>query len=153
MASTAASGHSVPIRLHVLSDVHRDLSGEVNIPAVDADVVVLAGDVEKHARFRAMAAGSRVTLLENDVWEHRGMRFLGCTLWAPATQRMRVALKNSVAWLREMLARPYAGSTVVITHHAPLHQSLPLEVLIDDAAAKRLAVDLRDLIEPSNIAL
>lgn len=185
MASAAASEHPVPMRLHVLSDVHRDLSGEVALPTVAADVVVLAGDVdggfdslrwamrtftqptlfvlgnheivagneEKLARFRALAAGSHVTLLENDVWEHRGVRFLGCSLWAPATQRMRVALKNSVAWLREMLAQPYDGATVVITHYAPLHQSLPREVLIDDAAAKRLAVDLRELIEPSNIAL
>jgi len=173
------------MRLHVLSDVHRDLSGEIDFPVVDADVAVLAGDVdggfdslrwamrtftqptlfvlgnheivagneEKLARFRALAAGSRVTLLENDVWEYRGVRFLGCTLWAPATQRMRVALKNSIAWLREMLAQPHDGPTVVITHYAPLHQSLPHEIRIDDAAARRLAVDLRELIVPSNIAL
>ena len=185
MASAAASGLPVSMRLHVLSDVHRDLSGEIALPAVDADVVVLAGDVdggfdslrwamsaftqpvlfvlgnheivagneEKLARFRALAEGSSVTILENDVWEHRGVRFLGCTLWAPTTQRMRVALKNSIAWLREMLAQPCAGPTVVVTHHAPLHQSLPREILIDDAAAQRLAVDLRELIEPSNIAL
>jgi Icc-related predicted phosphoesterase len=173
------------MRLHVLSDVHRDLSGEIAVPDVDADVVILAGDVdggfdslrwamrtfkqpvlfvlgnheivagnaEKLARFRALAVGSNVTLLENNIWEHRGVRFLGCTLWAPATQRMHVALKNSIAWLREMLAQPCAGPTVVVTHYAPLHQSLPREILIDDAAAKRLTVDLRELIEPSNIAL
>ena len=185
MASVAASDHPVSMRLHVLSGVHRDLSGEIVLPDVTADVVVLAGDVdggfdslrwamrtftqptlfvlgnheivagnaEELARFRALAAGSRVTLLENDVWEHRGVRFLGCTLWAPATQRMRAALKNSVAWLREMLAQPHDGATAVITHYAPLHRSLPHEVHIDDAAAKHLAVDLRELIEPSNIAL
>jgi len=43
--------------------------------------------------------------------------------------------------------------SVVITHYAPLHQSLPHEIRIDDAAARRLAVDLRELIVPSNIAL
>jgi len=173
------------MRLHVLSDVHRDLSGEIDLPEVAADVVVLAGDVgggfdslrwamrsftqpvlfvlgnheivagnkEKLVRFRELAAGSHVTILENDIWEHHGARFLGCTLWAPATQRMRVELKKSIAWLREMLAQPYSGPTVVITHYAPLHRSLPYEVLIDDATARRLAVDLHELIEPSNIAL
>lgn len=66
---------------------------------------------------------------------------------------MRVAIRDSIAWLREMLGLVYTGTTVVITHHSPLHQSLPPEVLIDEAAAKRLSVDLRAPIEPSNIAL
>ena len=34
------------MRLHVLSDVHRDHSGEIALPTVDADVVVLMGDVD-----------------------------------------------------------------------------------------------------------
>jgi Icc-related predicted phosphoesterase len=173
------------MKLHILSDLHRNLAGEIVIPPVDADVVILAGDVDhgfdslrwvmrsftqpslfvlgnheiaagnekKLARFREMAEGSTVTILENGVWEQRGVRFLGCTLWAPANQRMRVAMKHSIAWLREMLAQTYTGTTVVITHYSPLHQSLAPEVLIDDALAKRLSVDLRALIEASNIAL
>ncbi|MEA3244360.1 MAG: metallophosphoesterase family protein [Pseudomonadota bacterium] len=173
------------MKLHILSDLHRDLAGEIVIPAANADVVILAGDVDcgfdslrwamhtfnqptlfvlgnheiaagnekKLARFREMAEGSKVTILENDVWEQTGVRFLGCTLWAPANQRMRTAMRQSIAWLREMLAQPYTGTTVVITHYSPLHQSLPPERLIDDALAKRLSVDLRSLIEPSNIAL
>ncbi|OAD20462.1 metallophosphoesterase, partial [Candidatus Thiomargarita nelsonii] len=36
-----------------------------------------------------------------------------------------------------------------ITHYSPLHQSLLPEML--DALAKRISVDLRDLIETSNI--
>ena len=34
------------MRLHVLSDVHRDHSGEIALPTVDADVVILEGDVD-----------------------------------------------------------------------------------------------------------
>lgn len=173
------------MKLHILSDLHRDLAGEILIPAVDADVVILAGDIDRGhdslrwtmqaftqptllvlgnheiaagdertlKMFREMAEGSNVTVLENDVWELEGVRFLGCTLWAPGNRRMRGAMRDSIAWLREMLGQAYGGTTVVITHHSPLHQSLPPEVLIDDAAAKRLSVDLRALIEPSNIAL
>jgi Icc-related predicted phosphoesterase len=173
------------MKLHILSDLHRDLAGEIFIPAVNADVVILAGDIDggfdslrwamhtftqptlfvlgnhemvagnekKLARFREMAEGSTVTILENDVWEQTGVRFLGCTLWAPANQRMRAAMRQSIAWLREMLAQPYTGTTVVITHYSPLHQSLAPEVLLDDTLAKRLSVDLRALIEASNITL
>ena len=31
---------------------------------------------------RQHAAGSRVRMLEKDVWHHAGVRFLGCTLWS-----------------------------------------------------------------------
>jgi Icc-related predicted phosphoesterase len=52
-----------------------------------------------------------------------------------------------------MLSTNHRGKTVVITHYSPLHQSLPAETLIDDSLAKRMSVDLRDLIEQSNISL
>ena len=123
------------MKLHILSDLHRDLAGEIVIPPVDADVVILAGDVDhgydslrwamrtftqntlfvlgnheivpgneqKLARFREMTEGSTVRILENDVWEQGGVRFLGCTLWSPANQRMRAAMKHFIVWLRDML--------------------------------------------------
>ena len=134
------------MKLHILSDLHRDLAGDISIPAVDADVVVLAGDIDKgfdslrwamrtftqnmlfilgnheivagneqkFARFREIAKGSTVTILENGVWEQTGVRFLGCTLWARVNQRMRAAMRNSIGWLREILAQPHTGQTVVI---------------------------------------
>jgi hypothetical protein len=37
----------------------------------------------------------------------------------------------SVAWLRERLAEPFAGPTMVIDHHAPSIQSLPPAELED----------------------
>jgi len=173
------------MKLHILSDLHRDLAGEVAIPNLDADVVLLAGDIDggfdsvrwairtltqptllvlgnheivagneqKLARFRELAKNSVVTILENEVWERNGVRFLGCTLWAPVNRRMRTSMNNSIEWLRETLSQPYKGKTVVITHYSPLHQSLLPEMLIDDALVKRISVDLRDLIETSNISL
>jgi len=52
-----------------------------------------------------------------------------------------------------MLSTNHSGKTVVITHYSPLHQSLSAEILIDDSLAKRMSVDLRDLIEQSNSSL
>jgi hypothetical protein len=34
------------------------------------------------AALREAAAGSTVHVLERDAWHHRGVRFLGCTLWS-----------------------------------------------------------------------
>ena len=34
------------------------------------------------AELRARAAGTAVRVLERETWHHRGVRFLGCTLWA-----------------------------------------------------------------------
>ena len=170
------------MRLHILSDLHRDLAGDVAIPNLDADVVLLAGDIdggfdsvrwaartftqptllvlgnheivpgneEKLARFRELAKNTIVTILENEAVELNGVRFLGCTLWAPANQRMRASMNNSIEWL---LSQPYNEKTVVITHYSPLHQSLSPEMLIDDALARRISVNLRYFIETSNISL
>ena len=173
------------MKLHILSDLHRDLAGNVEIPTLDVDVVLLAGDidsgfdslrwamntftiptlfvlgnheivagnVEKLEKFREKSKKSVVTVLENDALEIDGIRFLGCTLWAPANQRMRTLMKYSIEWLCEMLSKEYSGKTVVITHYSPLHQSLSPEVLMDKALADRLSVDLQDLILSSNISL
>jgi Icc-related predicted phosphoesterase len=168
-----------------MSDLHRDLTGELLIPDVDADLVVLAGDIdsgldsirwakrsfvtptvlvlgnhettpgneEKLEKFRNIAEGSAITILENDSIEKNGVRFLGCTLWAPINQRMRASMNDSIEWLREILSQEYDGETVVITHYSPLHQSLPPETLIDSSLAMRMSVDLRDFIKSSNILL
>jgi len=34
------------MKLHILSDLHRDLAGGIDIPDTDADVVILAGDID-----------------------------------------------------------------------------------------------------------
>lgn len=45
LRSLTVSGWTV-LKLHILSDLHRDLAGEVAIPNLDADVVLLAGDID-----------------------------------------------------------------------------------------------------------
>ena len=34
------------MRLHILSDLHRDLAGDIDIPDTGADVVILPGDID-----------------------------------------------------------------------------------------------------------
>ncbi|MGR8918368.1 MAG: metallophosphoesterase [Gammaproteobacteria bacterium] len=96
--------------------------------------------------------GTQVRFLECEATEIAGVRFLGATLWTDflgenaelmdALSRQmndyhhirlgdrRVAPTDLLAvntkaraWLEQELARPYAGKTVVVTHHAPLFAS------------------------------
>lgn len=56
----------------------------------DKPVLFVAGNHEFYnsdlsttmSRLRELAAGSPVRVLEQDVWLHQGVRFLGCTLWS-----------------------------------------------------------------------
>ena len=97
---------------------------------------------------RDECAGSRVHFLENNKFIHKGVRFLGCTLWADLfvegdekaeglaktlndfrkIEYGNAALdihifsefyQRSKKWLEKQLAQPFKGKTVVITHHAP----------------------------------
>ena len=93
-----------------------------------------------------------VTLLDDDAVEHNGVRFLGATLWTSVNNRdplsmmlvrdsmndYRAIRKNvrkltvedtvdkheeSVEFIKNALAAPFNGPTVVATHHGPSHQS------------------------------
>jgi len=101
---------------------------------------------------RQACVGTNIHFLEKDQLIFQGVRFIGCTLWADLfvegeekaealgkslndfrkvsfesetfNQKQFSALHRvSKAWLEEQLARPYAGKTVVITHHAPTEWS------------------------------
>jgi predicted phosphodiesterase len=185
------------MRLRVLSDLHLEhFEGERELPDVEADVVLLAGDI--HARTEGLAwAAERfagvpvlyvpgnhefygacmpalrrelhdrarrlgIYLLDNSGVELDGVRFLGTTLWTdfdlyagePGHDAERSRLKaqmlmpdfrvieqpegerftpeasqalhrEALAWLETELARPFAGPTVVISHHAPLKACIP----------------------------
>jgi hypothetical protein len=106
------------------------------------------------AELKRLADGSAVRVLDNDALVLGGVRFLGSTLWTdfgvcgeggPRAVAMREAVRfmrdfqrierfmpeDSVAlyernatWLEERLAEPFAGRTVVITHHAPSRRSI-----------------------------
>ena len=179
------------MKLQIASDLHLEYAPDWELPAGDADVLVLAGDVgtqtlgldafRARARqqpvlyvpgnheyycgnFRRTAAALRdrarqwgLLLLDGDAVVLDGVRFLGATLWTdfalfgPAQrpealrraqavipdyhvistdegwltpERIWALHRAAVAWLRDRLAEPFAGPTVVITHHAPHPGSL-----------------------------
>jgi predicted phosphodiesterase len=97
---------------------------------------------------RQQCADSNIYFLENDSFIFQGVRFLGCTLWADLFvdgdkkaedlgktlndfQRIQfddkpfdaaqfsLLHRSSKTWLEQELAKPFAGKTIVITHHAP----------------------------------
>jgi len=102
---------------------------------------------------RYEAEDTQVHVLDCDSIEISGVRFLGTTLWTDLhdkpfngiecgvlgsdTGYIRVAkgkgftsdiaqplFEKNRAWLKSELAKPFAGRTVVVTHHAPSGQSL-----------------------------
>lgn len=58
----------------------------------------------------------------------------------------------SVAWLRERLAQPFDGPTVVVTHHAPSARSIPPR-FAEDRLSAAYASDLDGLVEEFSPAL
>ncbi|MEE8428449.1 MAG: metallophosphoesterase [Gammaproteobacteria bacterium] len=103
-------------------------------------------------------APDNIHVLNNDMIEIDGVRFLGSVLWTDfalfgetekwfSVQRAQWGMNDfaiirnngrlfspddsiqlhevSRAWLARALAEPYAGKTVVVTHHAPSPQSVP----------------------------
>ena len=175
------------MHIYLLSDLHNEFE-QFQPPHVEADVVILAGDIDvgvrgvewakktfscpvlyvpgNHEFYRGhlgrtleklrAAQTDQVRVLERDVVEIGGARFLGTTAWTdftatgnqPVAAAMAEQLLNdfrqirtdnyrpchpmdfitqaSLArlWLREQLVVPFAGPTVVITHHAPSLKSL-----------------------------
>lgn len=69
------------------------------------------------AEFGDGILGGRMADYDRIRWDDRGLR-------AADTLALYLA---SVAWLWERLETPYAGPTVVITHHAPAEVAVPLK--------------------------
>ena len=128
-------------------------------------------------KLRDAAAGTNVTILQDDAFVFRGVHFLGATLWtdfellgdswramAAATRKMtdyhririspryakllpthtRARHYHSRLWL-EAEASSRIGPKVVITHHAPSIESLPVSS-ISDELSPAYASELHDLI-------
>lgn len=175
------------MKIQIASDLHLEFF-EKRFPdyrvvePADADILVLAGDIHRHAAaadafrdwpcpvlllhgnhelyrsvaedtlrdLRGISKHGQVRYMERDALVIGDVRFLGCCLWTdyaldgdPALA-MRVAADSLMdyrqirttdglftpedalamhrmarAWLTDELARPFAGKTVVITHHGP----------------------------------
>jgi len=125
-------------------------------------VIYVCGNHEYHAPCLSMAEhmaamkeaseSSNVMLLDNDIIEIGGVRFLGSTLWtdlsdfgstlycdrdnivaghdadnAPthfSVEDQQALFERNSDWLKTELERPFEGKTVVVTHHAPSVRSL-----------------------------
>lgn len=145
--------------LVLAGDIHNGTEAVAAFADWPVPVLYLAGNHEFYGQFwqqtradlRSACAGTNVTLLDNDVVEFGGVRFLGCTLWTDFQLRgftqyqcmkaVQLALNDyyviqtpngrlraqdtledheqSRRWLELELAKPYAGKTVVVTHHGP----------------------------------
>ncbi len=205
------------MKLQIASDLHLEYAPDWELPASDADVLVLAGDVGTHTlgleAFRARAhhqpilyvpgnheyyCGNRrwvadamraharqlgLYVLDGDAVVLGGVRFLGVTLWTDfalfgpaqrpeamrrahslipdyhviseddgwlAPERTWAMHRAAVGWLRDRLAEPFAGPTVVITHHAPhpgsLHPRFARHPL-----SPAFVSNLADLMEPARL--
>lgn len=104
------------------------------------------------SELKAAAQNTNVHYLECDEVEIDGVRFIGATLWTSflsGNDKLMDALKSNMNdyfqirngenllapedlleinattrdWLRNRLASPFQGHTVVVTHHAPLYAS------------------------------
>lgn len=191
------------MKLHVISDLHNEFSMHQPSPAsYEADVIVLAGDIWKHARgigwsretwpnhrivyvagnheyygkmrlptlskLHIAAKECGVDFLDNDEVIIDGVRFLGCTLWTDfelfGMQNRRWCMidaqnhlndfrviheakghfsplhsiqlhRKSVEFLKAKLDTPFAGKTVVVTHHLPSQRSVALRFAEDNLSA------------------
>ncbi|KVP17242.1 metallophosphoesterase [Burkholderia ubonensis] len=177
------------MRIHLLSDLHNEFGARYQPAILDADVTVLAGDIDVKGRGVAwardtfaghvlyvpgnheyygghvqrtfgkmQAAGDdRVRVLDRQAVVIDGVRFLGATGWTDFNATGNVPLATwdarqhmndyrkirhapgfrkwtpdaareeamlSLVWLREQLAQPFDGKTVVISHHAPSTESI-----------------------------
>ncbi len=131
------------------------------------------------AAIREECEGSDIVFLENEEWIFQEVRFLGCTMWTDLFSEgdeKAAALGKSLNdfrkisytdgafnqeiftdlyhrsrfWLTEQLKKPFAGKTVVITHHAPTEWSWN----DSPTALKKLAYcnDLKELFHEYEIS-
>ncbi|MDQ7727756.1 metallophosphoesterase [Halomonas sp. SpR8] len=205
------------MRLRILSDLHLEFfDGNRELPEVDADVVILAGDIHRQCEGLAWARtrfpntpliyvpGNHefygtcmpflrdelaleaerldIELLDNRAVTIGGVRFYGTTLWTdfalyagdptkdpveteakalrlmpdfeiiqispgvPFTPQASQQLHaEALTWLEGELLKPFDGSKVVVSHHAPLHDSIPGQYL-GDALSPAFASHLPDLM-------
>jgi predicted phosphodiesterase len=150
--------------LVLAGDIHNGIKGVQAFTDWPVPVVYVAGNHEFYdhqweqtrRNLRAACADTCVRFLDNDQFDFKGVRILGCTLWtdfrvqggqqAQAMATVQRALtdfrviqtqsgplhahqtltehERSRAWLATELARPFAGRTVVVSHHGPHPRSI-----------------------------
>ena len=85
--------------------------------------------------------------VRRDMNDYHQIRYNGNLLLPAHTTRLYEA---SLAWLKTELAKPFAGPTVVMTHHVPTFMHYPAQYM-GDALNEAFAVELHDLIHDSGV--
>jgi len=130
------------------------------LKTLEKPVVYVAGNHEFYTceykevlqALKIECVGSNVRFLENNTFVYKGIRFLGCSLWADLyvdgnekAEALGQSLNDfrkitfneeefnqiifselhycSKQWVEEALAKPFDGKTIVVTHHAPTEWS------------------------------
>lgn len=101
---------------------------------------------------RSIEAGERVMLdfkgLIQVTWPHNAALHAGGEPERDFTPADAIALhRQSRAWLEARLATPFAGRTIVVTHHAPHLRSLA-ERYAEDLASAGFVTDMAELVRP-----
>lgn len=101
---------------------------------------------------RSIEAGERVMLdfkgLIQVTWPHNAALHAGGEPERDFTPANAIALhRQSRAWLEARLATPFAGKTIVVTHHAPHLRSLA-ERYAEDLASAGFVTDMAELVRP-----
>src|SRR3990167_7732930 len=109
------------MRIHLLSDLHNEF-GPFTPQPVDCDEVILGGvrflGATMWTDFSATGNTPMACLsAQNAMNDFRQIRTEGYRRIRPADLVARSLQTKD--WLRMKLAQPFAGPTVVITHHAP----------------------------------
>lgn len=129
-------------------------------------------------------AGTSVRVLEREVADFGGVRFLGCTMWTDyrlrSNRTQRHLMENAAlrlndhrlirtragglfhpahalqdheisrTWLAQELSKPYAGKSVVVTHHAP-HSLSVHPRYVGDPTNAAFASDLAELLHRADL--
>jgi len=85
--------------------------------------------------------------VRRDMNDYHQIRNGGNLLLPAHTTRLHLA---SLSWLKAELSKPFAGATVVMTHHVPTFMHYPPQYK-GDALNEAFAVELHDLIADSNV--
>lgn len=129
-----------PDHIHVLNDDQVVIDGVRFLGSILWTDFALFGDTDKF--FAMQAARQRMT--DFSIIENNGQRFT-----PEDAVRLHTASRD---WLAVMLAEPFGGQTVVVTHHAPSSQSVHPRYA-RDLLTPAFASSLEDLMEGDRAAL
>ena len=143
-------GHDIALIEQLLSGAPPDVHVLDNLSIVIGDVrflgSVLWTDFQLFGEIDKWFSIQRAKQCMNDfaIVSLEGRRF------TPADS---IALHESGrSWLRDKLAEPFDGSTVVVTHHAPSARSVPRR-FTTDPLTPAFASDLEDLLDGTRVAI